>query len=821
MQALKRWAGPCLLAGSLALLAGCASRVGGDAVVDVPGLSQPVEILRDKHGVSHIYAQNEHDLFFAQGFAAARDRLWQLDLWRRRGEGKMAEQFGPRFIEQDRAARLFLYRGDLQAEFASYHPRGQAILTAFAKGINAYVDWVRANPERLPEEFRLTGTLPGYWRPETSLIRIFGLTRNVTSEVRLARQIAALGVNAVQDLTVMEPPMALQVPAGLDVRAIPANVLDTYRLARDGLPFTAADFPNSPLGMGERAELAEKLSATQLASLDPTFDADAPRYESNNWTVSGQHTATGKPILAGDPHRAITMPSLRYMVHLNAPGWNVIGAGEPALPGVSMGHNDRIAFGLTIFSFADEEDLYVYDTNPADPNQYRYAGRWEPMRTIEEVIEVRGQEPVRRTLKFTRHGPVIHEDPANRKAYALRAAYLEFPGTAAYLASLRLNQAQNWQEFVQAMERHFTPSENMVYADVDGNIGWFGGSIAPIRPRADWSGMLPVPGDGTFEWKGYLDPSALPRRFNPPQGYIATANEYNLPNDYPYKEMSARSWAEPYRAMRIHEVLGAGDAVTVQSAQQLQFDNLSVLARRLLEYVRPLESNDARVAEGLRLLKDWDARTETDSTAATVYEFWLAEVVERVTALYVPANARQVFGSLSTVKVLEKLANPDSAFGPVPLQGRDALLLAALADGMAKLQAKLGSDSSQWQWGRLHHIQFEHQLSPVLKPELAKAFATPRYPVAGDNETVHRATFRRSDFRVTSGASYRQVIDVSNWDNSVAQNVPGQSADPRSPYYKNLIEGWATGKYFPMAFSRAKVESELGDALTLRPSAGR
>lgn len=817
MRPYQRRIGAWLMCGAMALLAGCAAPGGKKATLDMPGLTQPVEILRDKYGVSHIYAQNQHDLFFAQGFSAARDRMWQLDLWRRQGEGKMAEQFGPRFIEQDRAARLFLYRGDLQAEFSSYHPEGQAILTAFADGINAYVDWVKANPEHMPPEFTLTGTEPGYWSPQTSLIRIYGLTRNLASEVKLARQVAALGLNTVQDLNVYEPPLALQMPAGLNVNDITEAVLADYNLARKGQAFAAADFPRSPLAEAERAELARRLSADRVALLDAEPDAMAVRYESNNWVIAGQRTATGRPILAGDPHRSIAMPSLRYMVHLNAPGWNVIGAGEPALPGVSMGHNDRIAFGLTIFSFADEEDLYVYDTNPANPDQYRYRGGWETMRTVDETIPVRGQPAAVRQLKFTRHGPVIHTDPARNKAYALRAAYLEFPGTAAYLASLRLNQAQNWQEFVAGMEKHYTPSENMVYADVDGNIGWFGGSIAPLRNRPDWSGLLPVPGHGDFEWNGFLPTSSLPKAFNPPEGYIATANEYNLPYDYPYKDMAARTWSEPYRAQRIREVLADRSGLDLEASQQLQYDNLSIPARTLAGYAKGLNSADPLVGEALRLLQDWDYRAEIDSEAATVYEFWLPEVVKRVSDLYVPPQGRAVFGDLSTRKALDKLATPDAAFGPRPDQGRDALLLAALADGMRKLTATLGTDSKQWEWGRLHHIQFEHSLAPLLPAATASAYGTPRYPVSGDNDTVHRATFRKSDFRQISGASYRQVIDVGAWDNSRMQNTPGQSADPRSPHYRDLLEGWATGKYIPMAFSREKVESERSDTLVLQP----
>lgn len=818
MRLLNRRIAALLASGLIALTAGCAAPGGKKDTLNMPGLSAPVEIVRDRHGVSHIYAQNQNDLFFAQGFSAARDRLWQLDLWRRQGEGKMAEQFGPRFIEQDRAARLFLFRGDMQAEFASYHPDGRAILTSFAAGINAYVNWVKANPDQMPPEFKLTGTEPGYWSPETSLIRIYGLTRNVNEEVKMAQQVASLGLNTVQGLSTFEPPLALQVPAGLDVRQIDKTVLGNYTLARDGQKFVAADFPRSPLAADQREALASALSENRMAALDPNFDAMATRYESNNWTIGGQHTATGKPILAGDPHRSITMPSLRYMVHLNAPGWNVIGAGEPALPGVSMGHNDRIAFGLTIFAFGDEEDLYVYDTNPANPNEYRYQGGWEKMRQVSESIPVRGDAAAVRELKFTRHGPVIHEDPVRHKAYALRAAYLEFPGTAAYLASLRLNQAQNWNEFVAGMEKHYTPSENMVYADVDGNIGWFGGSIAPIRPRGDWSGMLPVPGNGDYEWRGVLPGSALPRVYNPPEGYVATANEYNLPADFTYKDMSARTWAEPYRVQRIREVIADGKGLTVQQSQDLQYDNLSIPARTLGGYAKALNSADPNLNEALGLLKDWDYRMNTDSRAASVYAFWLPEVVKRVSDLYIPANGRAAFGELSTRKTLEKLASPDAAFGPRPEQGRDALLLQALADGVQKLRAKLGPDATQWQWGKLHHIQFEHSLASLLPPETAKAYGTPRYPVGGDNDTVHRGTFRKSDFRQISGSSYRQVIDVADWDNSRVQNVPGQSADPRSSHYQDLLKGWATGEYFPMAFSRAKVDSERADTLKLQPS---
>ena len=487
----------------------------------------------------------------------------------------------------------------------------------------------------------MTGTEPGYWSPSSSLIRIYGLTRNLSTEVSLARRIAAVGLETTDELTIQQPEgSSLEVPSGLDVASITAEALTTYNLSRNGLPFVAGDFPRSPLEADARGRLAASLSAGNGTEPMAEADREMLQYQSNNWTVAGTKTSTGRPILAKDPHRAISMPSLRYLVHLNAPGWNVIGAGESALPGVSIGHNDRIAFGLTIFAFGDEEDLYVYDTNPANPNEYRYDGGWEPMRIVTESIPVRGGASELVELKFTRHGPVVHQDPAGGKAYAVRAAYLEFPGTAAYLPSLRLNQARNWVEFTEGMARHFTPSENMVYADVDGNIGWFGGSITPIRPQADWSGLLPVPGDGRYEWSGYL------------------------PGD---------------------------------------------------------------------------------------------------------------------------------------------------------LRNRQGDDRGQWAWGELHHIRFEHALSTLVTPELADRLGTARFPVGGTGDTVGVAHYRTTDFRVTSGASFRQVIDVADWDRSVTINVPGQSSDPDSPFYANLLEPWSKGQYFQMAYSRGAVEAIKADTVTLKP----
>jgi penicillin amidase len=782
------------------------------------GVSKGATILRDKWGVSHIYGQTEEDLFFAQGFSAARDRLWQLDLWRRQGEGRLAEAFGNRFLEQDKAARLFLFRGDMEKEFKSYHHEGKKILTAFTKGINAYIDLTCANPDLLPIEFKLTGTTPGYWTPESPLIRIFALTRNVASEVKLAQLVNLMGTEAVEKLYLFEPPTKLEVPKGLDLSLIRNEVLKNYNLARGPIIFKPEDIKSSQILPSERAFYAQLLSQDSFSAADQSLQ---PAFESNNWTISGKLTATGHPILANDPHRIHTVPSLRYIAHLIGPGWNVIGAGEPALPGISLGHNERVANGLTIFSFADEEDLYVYDTNPQNPSQYLYKGEWEDMKVLEETFNVKGGNSVNAQLKFTRHGPVIFQDFPNKKAYALRAAYLEHEGTAAYLASLRINQAKNWPEFIRATEKHYCPSLNMVYADVDGNIGWMGGSIAPIRPN--WNGLLPVPGNGEYEWAGYLDSRELPRIFNPKEGFFASANQYNVPEKYPYTHVSGHEWIDPYRYDRVMEVLSSGKRFTMEDSMKLQIDVLSLPARDLVSLLDGLNLTDPEVNAALKLLQGWDYVLSKDSVPGAIYEVWLVQLEKNLYPLYLPPSAQAIYGTgpwLANRRVFfNLLSSPDQAFGKDPIAGRNELLTKSLREAIKYLKGRLGPDMAMWQWGNLHHMAYDHALSTaVMDPSQKNRLNVgPPLPRGGDENTVDNTGYRPSDFRQILGASYRQVMNLGNWDNSVAINSPGQSGDPNSPHYRDLFPIWAEGKYFPLYYSFEKIIGVTEDILILQP----
>ena len=423
--------------------------------LEVPGLQQSVRVQRDHWGVAHIYAQNEHDLFFAQGFVVAQDRLFQMELWKRSGEGRLAEILGPSFVKRDTNARLLQYRGDMDAEYKSYATDTKEILEAFTSGINAYIDEIqKPGGQGLPLEFQLAGFKPEHWRPEDCLNRLaaYSMTGNGASELRNAQLVALLGPEKAAELLELDPPVKLDPAPGIDFSGLSPALLKN--LVGSDVPL---HFPETPV------------------------------QGSNNWTVSGSLTTTGKPLLANDPHRVIAEPSLRYIVHLVAPGWDVIGAGEPGLPGVAVGHNENIAWGFTIFGL-DQQDLYLAQLNPADPDEYKTEHGWERMRVETETINVRGGAPVTVKLKFTRHGPVLWED--GKRALTLRWVGAE-PGTAGYLGSLSVDRAQNWQEFEQAMPRWKVPSENIVYADRDGNIGEHSTGLAPLRKN--WTGLSPYP----------------------------------------------------------------------------------------------------------------------------------------------------------------------------------------------------------------------------------------------------------------------------------------------------------------------------------------
>jgi penicillin amidase len=754
----------------------------------MPGLERPVDVLRDRWGVAHIYAQNQHDLFFAQGVVAAQDRLFQMELWKRAGQGRLAEILGPSALPRDVNARALRYRGDRQAEYESYAPDTRAILTAFTDGINSYIANLNApGGPGVPIEFQLAGFSPDTWHPEDCLNRMaaFSMTGNAISELEHAQALAELGGEKASKLFDFDPAIALDPAPHLDLTGLSPDLLKNL------------------VGSDQRIE----------------FPAH-PLEGSNNWTISGALTASGKPLLANDPHRVIGLPSLRYMVHLVAPGWNVIGAGEPGLPGVALGHNQHIAWGFTIFGL-DQQDLYVEELNPANPLEYKTEDGWKKMEVQQEGFLVKGAPAKEIDLKFTRHGPVLWVDDKDdgQRALALRWVGTE-PGTAGYLASLAIDRAENWDQFESAVARWKVPSENLVYADNAGNIGEHSAGLAPLR---NWTGLLPVPGSSNYNWAGFVPTSELPHSFNPKEDFVATANHKMIPEHYPYNV--GFEWVPPYRVARIRSVIESAKQdhhkLTVTDMESLQNDSTSLPA---LEFQRLVRSTRLKDDPALTSFLRWDGKLTRASSDAALYEVWFQQICVALGERSSKNDGNRLqklagrYDDRPPNTVLRILTNPDKGLfgaGDNPLAARDQLLMDTLRSARKELEKLLGPDASQRSWGELHTVHFRHALDQQPGAKDLLDLGTLSRP--GDEYTVNATGTYGDSWEQVSGASYREILDTSDWDQSVAVNTPGQSGQPGSPHYSDLMELWDAGHYFPLLYSRKAVESETTDRLVLQP----
>jgi penicillin amidase len=779
----------------------------GAETLAAPGLKEPVEIIRDRFGINHIYAKNEHDLFFAQGYGAARDRLFQLELWRRQATGTMSEVLGKKALKRDIGNRLFRFRGDMAKELAWYHPNGAAIVGAFAEGVNAYIAETERNPALLTPEFGMLGLKPGRWTPEVVVSRFNGLLYNLNSEIPMAKAVKALGPAKVKEIERFQPaePTNLDLDPIIDTEQLTPQVLELFRAYKTPLRFTAEDLAPEFRNPKSAAFLDSEMPSSSQAQ------SAAADEGSNNWAVSGKMTMSGHPVLAADPHRALETPSLRYWVHLNAPGWNVIGGGEPSLPGVSMGHNDFFAWSMTIFNM-DVEDLYVYETNPSNPKQYKFGNGWETMTEVNDTIAVKGAAAEQVTLKYTRHGPVVFEDTANRKAYAVRAAWHEI-GNAPYLASLRVNQAKSGKEFVETTQYWRAPAMNMIWADRAGNIGYKTAGLAPKRPRS--SGLIPVVGDGRYEWDGYLPYTDLGEDTNPERGYHSTGNDFQVPTGYKFIEAMPRSWTDPFRNQSIREILESGRKFTVADMVQMQNNNMSIPARSIVPLLSDIEIPNAVSRKAADRLLRWNRHLDKDSVEAGIYEMFQRRLMVNMDDVIVPKEAQADVGGLSMTRVIEWLNSPDGRFGANPLAGRDAVLVKSLDEAVAELNKRLGPDMEKWTLGGFHYARIRSRFVPgTLKPELEAQYDVGNLPRGGDSYTI---TATGGADNQGSGGSFKMVYDLEHWDNSVGMNTPGQSGNVNDPHYRDLYELWARGKYFPVAFSRAKVESIAEKTTVLSP----
>ena len=752
--------------------------------IRVPGLKQEVRVLRDHNGIPHIYANNVDDLFLAQGFVQAQDRLFQIDLWRRSVQGRLAEILGPDFVERDRLARLMHYRGDVQAEWTSYAPDAKPIVDQFVKGINAWVSIARKNS---PIEFAYAGYEPEFWKPEDILSRAEGFTMggNALGEVFRARLTALVGPQRATQLLPPEPAIPVKVPPGIDLGIIDDH-LQSQLLT---------------IGAGAR------FSNLEQAAL---IDAQVSRLEgSNNWVVSGKKSETGKPLLANDPHRNLDHPSLRYLVHLNAPGWNVIGAVQPYLPGVSVGHNERIAWGLTVF-LTDAQDLYIEKLNPDNPHQYQFQGKWVDVEMQKDRIGAKGHEPVDVEYQYTVHGPIITTDASRHEAVVLRWTGAE-PGTVGYLADLSIDRAHNWGEFRQALARHKMPAENFVYADVDGNIGYQAAGLSPIRPN--WPGLLPVPGwTGEYEWKGWFSLDDLPHAFNPATGFLATANNDVLPPGE--KRPIGYEWLNPARINRIREVLTSREKFGITDFEKLQHDAVAWNAEQLVPLLARVKSGDPQVESARTQLVNWDKDMLRSSTAATIYFVWEQKAVQLLVGDKVTGPLAAEYAAREGDVLVPALTHPGAPwFGPNSVKERDSLLIAALTAAVKELKEKCGSDMSRWTWGSVHSATFHHPLA--VDGYMAATLNVG--PIPRDGYGLTPLSTGGKGFSQTVGATFREIMDVSDWDKSEATSAPGQSGQPGSRHFSDLAKLWGDQRYFSLPFTPPAVNANAEATLILVP----
>jgi penicillin amidase len=765
----------------------------GTRTTKLSGARAPIEVIEDALGVPHVRAASRHDAFFGQGYLVARDRLFQMDIDYRRDMGRMAEAFGPRFVAADKAARLFHYRGDIDAELAALPSDVLECARGYVAGVNARIDELAADPAQLPLEYGILGISPLRW-DILDLVRRRGIGMgDADDEVRRAQLQSRGLLDAEQLLAPLRPAWSFTIPQGLDVAAVSEADLGVLDPANRPVPF----------------------DAIQGVPLDPEPEGDRFALGSNAWTISPSRSATGRPILANDPHLGIGGANPRHMIHLTAPGLDVIGAGAPGLPGIMQGHTDRFAFGRTNFHI-DQTDLFILRTKDGDPSRYWHKGEWKAFETFEDEIAVKGAPPERVTLRYAGGRPIVSQDAARQRAVAFATVSM-LPGANSRFAMIAINLSKDWASLRQAFKLHVSPT-NFHYADIDGNTGWQTIGFTPRRPKHD--GLFPAPGDGDYDWTGLLPVEDMPHVYNPPEGWFASANQMNLPADYPYRErIISFNWSDPYRYDRCAEVLRSQPKHRIADSIALQHDVQSLPARALLKLLPTTLSAEA--APAAAMLRRWDCGIEADSAAALLFEMVMVALSANFRDRVVPAAAKDLIPTVNLSEMLRILGAPDKRLGDDPAAERDALIDGALVVGWTKAVELGGADPAKWQWGNLHRVMIAH---PLASSNAAIAAAFPKIEggrSGGDGTTPMARGFNsRRGFNVSHGASYLFVADVGAWDNSRFLLLPGQSADPRSPRYRDFYPKWLAGDMQPLWFSKAAIDRHAVERLVLAPAKG-
>lgn len=776
-----------------------------DGRMTIAGPAASIDIVRDAEGIPHIYAQSTDDAYFALGFVHAQDRLWQLELNRRIPAGRMAEILGPNALDTDRFLRTLGVRRNAEQIYANLAPETKQALQAYANGVNA---WLAARSGPLPPEFLLTGApAPAPWHPVDSIgwqtMMAWDLGANWSQEVLRMRLAQKLSLEQINEFLAPYPgEQSLQT---MDYTA-------WYR---------------------ELAATGDKLAALVKAAPPSYVDGMG----SNNWVLNGALSDTGKPLLANDPHLGLSAPALWYFAHLSAPGLNVIGATLPGLPMVVLGRNDRIAWGFTNTA-PDVQDLYIERVNPENPLQYQTPDGWAEFKRRTETIKVKGQDDVTLEVRETRHGPVISgalpviaKTGINTLQHVVAFAWTALmPDDLTLQAGVKFNRAQNWEQFLEGARDFRSPQQSIVYADVDGNIGFVAPARVPLRkPESDLKGLAPAPGwDARYDWAGFIPFEELPQAYNPASGRIMTANHKIVDDDYPHFLTS--EWALPYRAQRIDQLLDARDKHNLDSFAAIQKDYLSLAAVELLPLIRNTSVRSDRAREALNLLHAWNGSMDANRPEPLIFNAWMRFAAWRIFADELGEPLMRDYWEQKNVhqSMVNVLADRDgqsrwcadvSRKDAVDAKGCAAVLAEALEDALDDLEQRYGGNMDKWTWGEAHFARSEHRPFSRVAP-LAQLFDI-RVPTPGDTFTVnvgrHNLRDEKMPYANRHAASLRALYDLSNLENSRFIHSTGQSGHVLSPRYRSYAQRWASVEYVPMRTERKAVEQGALGTLTLTP----
>ncbi len=779
-----------------------------DGKLTLPILDAPVEVLRDKHGVPHIYAQSQADLFRAQGFTHAQDRMWQMEQNRRLAHGTMAELFGEAALQIDRYSRIVGFGRAAQAELETLDPESLQLLTWYADGVNAYLTLRKG---RVAAEFNLLRRQPDPWTPLDTLAysKMMAWSLSVNWEGELTR---------LQMLQEMDP-----------------------TLAADLEPDYPADNPiilEAGSGDAMRLQSTAGLLLVQYEELKQWIGPQGAGLGSNSWAVAPARSLNGRPLLNNDPHLPVTMPSIWYENHLSCSNYEVSGVSFLGAPGVVIGHNQEVAWGLTN-GFPDVQDLYIERAHPNDSTRFEFRGEWEQAQVIPEEIRIKGRsQPFIEEVIVTRHGPLINrlaetsDPPVAPQTLPLALRWTGHDPGHSIRAIFKINQAQNGTELDAALADWSAPPQNFVWADSGGNIGYVMAGAVPIRAKG--LGLVPAPGwSGDHEWIGMIPHAELPRLVNPASGVIVTANNKMVGDDYPH--WLGAEFFPGWRARRIEELLAEKEKHTIRDMERIQFDNTSAFARALTPWITMLYSDDPWERSALAALRHWTHDMDKAGEAGLVFHYTLLHLLDLVYGDKLGA-AHQGFmgGSISPLfiingfmhraetRLLELLQSQEQSRWYADAKtgrdrSRDELLQEAFTRAVKAIRKDVADTSLKWHWGRMHQIRYAHPLGSVKL--FSGIFDRGPFPVHGDGTTPNQTSYAPSlpPGLVQIVASYRQLYEVGAWDRAMTVTTSGQSGHPLSPNYDDQMAMWREGVYHNMPWSREAVEKGTASRLRLTP----